>query len=409
VAGLLLKKALIGGPFMRQVFTSVFAAVVVLLASFSCSSDSPTEPTPAQCTYTLSASSLSFGASGGANSVTVTTASQCTWTAASDRAWMSVTAGASGTGNGSVSVSLTPNAGTAVRTGTLTVAGQAVSVRQDGSEPCSIDISPGSAAYNKDSATGAFTVTAPGSCAWSATSNASWLVVTSGSSGTGTGSVGYSVARNNDVAGRSGAIAVGERTFTVAQAGDLGNCEYSVTPIVFSPCMSVPYTLTATVTTQQGCTWTADPGASWITVTGGSSGSGSGTVSFRVSDNWEAPRQSVVKVRWPTPTAGQNLQVSQAGCFYAVSTSDISVAAAGGPGQFGVIQQSEPIICGGATQNACIWTAQASVGWITVTTPMPGIGDDRVSFTVAPNNTGAARIGTIVVRDKVVRITQAGN
>ena len=71
---------------MRQVFTSVFAAVVVLLASFSCSSDSPTEPTPAQCTYTLSASSLSFGASGGANSVTVTTASQCTWTAASDRA-----------------------------------------------------------------------------------------------------------------------------------------------------------------------------------------------------------------------------------------------------------------------------------------------------------------------------------
>jgi hypothetical protein len=232
--------------------------------------------------------------------------------------------------------------------------------------------------------------------------------VTSGSSGTGTGSVGYSVARNNEVAGRTAAITVGERTFTVTQAGDLGNCEYSVTPVVFSPCMSVPYTMTATVTTEQGCTWTADPGASWITVTGGSSGSGSGTVSFRVSDNWEAPRQGVVKVRWPTPTAGQNLQISQAGCFYAVTKSDISIIAAGGSDTFDVIQQSEPNTCGGATQNACMWTAQSSVGWIRVTSTMPRVGDDRVSFTVEANPGTTARTGTIVVRDKVVRITQAG-
>jgi hypothetical protein len=172
--------------------------------------------------------------------------------------------------------------------------------------------------------------------------------------------------------------------------------------------MSVSYTMTATIATQPGCTWTAEPDASWIALTTGQSGSGPGVVSFRVSDNWDAPRQSVVKVRWPTVTAGQNIRVLQAGCLYAVSTAAISVAAAGGPGRFDVIQMSQPNTCGGPTQNACLWTAQSNVPWITITTSMPQAGDNPVSFTVAANATTTARAGRITVRDKVVQITQAG-
>jgi hypothetical protein len=172
--------------------------------------------------------------------------------------------------------------------------------------------------------------------------------------------------------------------------------------------MSVPFSLTATITTQQGCTWTATAGAPWITVTGGQSGNGSGVISFTVSDNWEAPRHDVVMVRWPTVTAGQNLQVSQAGCYYAVSTSAISFTAAGGTGRFDVIQQSDPNTCGGATQNACRWTAVSDVPWIAISTTMPQAGDNPVGFTVAANPGGAARSGSITVRDKIVRITQSG-
>lgn len=385
--------------------------VVLGVALSACDKDSPTEPTPAPCTYTLSTSSLSFSASGGSNSVTVTAASRCTWSAASDRAWMSITSGASGSGAGVVNISVTPNPTGAVRTGTLTIADQSVSVREDSLEPCTVDISPGSASFNKDSAAGSFAVSAPGHCPWSAKSNAAWLGVTAGGQGTGNGSVSYAVERNREVTMRSGAIAVGERTFTVTQAGDPpapAACEYSVTPVEFSPCMSVPYNLTATITTQLGCTWTANPGVSWITMTGGQSGSGSGALTFRVSDNWDAPRQSVVMVRWPTVTAGQNLRVSQAGCRYGVSATTISIGAAGGPGRFDVLQQSDPYTCGGPTQNACLWIAQSDVPWITVTTTMPQAGDNPVSFTVAPNDSTAARSGTIAVRDKVVRITQSG-
>jgi hypothetical protein len=389
-------------------FIALFAAVG--LAGPGCESSSPTEPTPA-CSYTLSPSSLSFGATGGAASVSVATTSQCTWSAASDRAWMSVTSGASGTGPGTVNVTVSAATSSGERTGTLTVAGQTVGVRQDGVPPvtCTIQISPDSASFGKDAATGTFSVSAPEQCQWSAASSAGWLTVTSGSPGTGNGVVGYALERNRDVNERAATIAVGERTFTVRQAGDPPGelCEYSVSPVEFTPCMSVGYELTATVTARVGCTWTAEPDASWITMTGPRSGNGSGVVRFRVSDNWDLPRQSVVKVRWPTVTAGQNLQVRQAGCRYAVSTTAISVAAAGGTGRFDVIQQSEPLTCGGPLQDACLWTAVAGVPWITITTSMPQVGDDPVSFTVAPN-TGAARSGTITVRGLVVRITQAG-
>jgi hypothetical protein len=37
---------------------------------------------------------------------------------------------------------------------------------------------------------------------------------------------------------------------------------------------------------------------------------------------------------------------------------------------------------------------------------MPRSGDGRVIFTVAANGTGAARIGRITVRDKVVVVNQ---
>jgi hypothetical protein len=124
------------------------------------------------------------------------------------------------------------------------------------------------------------------------------------------------------------------------------------------------------------------------------------------SSNYDAPREGIAMVRWPTPTAGQNVRVSQAGCRYSVSKSVIAFAAAGGAGGFDVLQESEPNSCGGALQDACVWSAIADVPWITITTTMPRSGDSPVAFTVAANS-GAARSGTITIRDKTVRIDQA--
>ena len=113
-------------------------------------------------------------------------------------------------------------------------------------------------------------------------------------------------------------------------------------------------------------------------------------------------------VRWPTPTAGQNIRVTQAGCRYAVTRDAFSFVAAGGGGTFDVIQQSDPNTCGGATQDRCVWTAVSDAPWVTITSSMPRSGDNPVAFTVTLNDSAAARAGKITVRDKVVVISQAG-
>ena len=59
-------------------------------------------------------------------------------------------------------------------------------------------------------------MTAGAGCAWTASSNNPWITVTSGSSGSGAGTVGYSVASNSGSA-RTGTITIAGQTFTVSQ------------------------------------------------------------------------------------------------------------------------------------------------------------------------------------------------
>jgi hypothetical protein len=364
-------------------------------------------PSPQPCAYTVTASSTSFQATGGTGSATVSTTAACTWTARAETSWLSIASGASGTGNGVAAFTVSANGEPTARTGTLTIADHPIAIQQDAATVvCTYSISPASASMGKDGGTGTFAVTAGTTCSWTAESSAPWLTVTSGTTGVGNGTVAYSVSRNTQTTGRTATIRTGGQTFTFTQLGDVGGCQYSVSPIEFSPCMP-SVELASQIVTEAECPWTAAPGASWITLTSAQSGAGSATVRFRVSDNYDAPRSGTVMIRWPTPTEGQNLHITQAGCHYAVSVSAFAFLAAGGTGKFDVFQESEPNTCGGATQDRCVWTAQSDAAWITVTTSMPRSGDNPVSFTVAAND-GAARTGTITVRDKIVRITQAG-
>jgi Viral BACON domain/Putative binding domain, N-terminal len=394
-------------PRLRNVIVLV-AALSGGIASCGGEQESPTEPTPI-CTIAISPPSATFGSDGGSGAVTVTTSAGCAWSVTSNASWISVTAGATGNGPGTVTYTVTANSSIEPRNGSLTIGGANHAIAQQGRPltVCTYELSPGSAAFLKDAAAGSFTVAAPADCSWTASSNASWLVVTSGNQGSGNGTVSYTVARNVDVAERNAAIAVADRRFTVSQSGDGGSCQYAVAPVDVTPCMPGG-SVTATVTTQPFCPWTAASGASWLTVAAGASGSGPGAITMTFSDNYDAPRQGIIMVRWPTPTAGQNIRVAQAGCLYAVSRGAFSFTATAGSGTFDVIQQSVPNTCGSATQDRCVWTAQSTVAWITVTTGMPRSGDNPVAFAVAANDGPASRTGTIIVRDKVVVVTQAG-
>lgn len=57
-----------------------------------------------------------------------------------------------------------------------------------------LSLSPTSQSFTASGGSGSVSVTAPGSCDWTASSHADWLSITSGGSGTGSGTVNYSPA-----------------------------------------------------------------------------------------------------------------------------------------------------------------------------------------------------------------------
>jgi hypothetical protein len=268
-------------------------------------------------------------------------------------------------------------------------------------------LAPGEADFGKDGGEGVFDVTAATGCAWTVMASEPWLLIGGAPDRAGPGQVRYTVERNRNADGRIGSIAVAGRVFVVRQAGDVGTCQYEVTPVELRPCMPAS-ALAATLNAPASCPWTVRSTVPWLSVVGSAAGTGSTSLRFSVTDNYDAPREGVLEVRWPTATAGQNIHVLQAGCRYAVSVPQVAMPAAGGTGSFQVLQQSDPTSCGGATQDRCVWQATADVAWIVVARPGDRAGDDRVDFTVSPNPEPAARSGRITVRDRVVAVTQAG-
>jgi hypothetical protein len=97
--------------------------------------------------------------------------------------------------------------------------------------PCSVAISPSSQSFaaNGGSASIAVSVTS-GTCSWTATSDAAWITINS-ASGTGDGTVSYTVAPNQTTSQRSGTINVSGQIFTVTQVGVLPD----------SPTVSITY------------------------------------------------------------------------------------------------------------------------------------------------------------------------
>ncbi|MEK6371125.1 MAG: BACON domain-containing protein [Acidobacteriota bacterium] len=84
------------------------------------------------CSSTLSATALKTVAASATGTVNVLTDSACAWTATTADAWISITSGAGGTGNGNVGYRLAANPGASSRTGTITIAGQPYTVTQAG-------------------------------------------------------------------------------------------------------------------------------------------------------------------------------------------------------------------------------------------------------------------------------------
>ncbi|HEY9402457.1 MAG TPA: FG-GAP-like repeat-containing protein [Pyrinomonadaceae bacterium] len=82
------------------------------------------------CSYFINSVERVAPASGETLTINVTARAGCAWTAASQSGFISVTSGASGSGNGSVVLDVSGNGSGLSRTGTVTIAGETFTVRQ---------------------------------------------------------------------------------------------------------------------------------------------------------------------------------------------------------------------------------------------------------------------------------------
>lgn len=344
------------------------------------------------CTYTLTPTGSSVGGAAGTGSVAVNTSANCAWTASSGASWLTITSGVSGMGPGTVAYSIAANVG-AARAGTLTVAGLTYTVNQ-AATPCSYAITPASAAVGAGAGSGSVAVNTTATCPWGAASNVPWLTITSGAAGVGPGTVTYMIAANTATGSRTGTLTIGGQTFTVSQAGV--TCTYAITPTGVS--LGAHATNgTVAITTGSGCAWTASSTVPWIAITAGMNGTGDGTVRYSVTANTSGlVRHGTLSI------AGLTFVVSQAssggGCTYLLTPTSAQVPARVSTNTFRV-----------TTGGGCDWTAQSTVGWVTVLPRAGGTGSGTVRFRVSANLSSQPRNGTISVGGQTFTVYQAGS
>ena len=175
-------------------------------------------PPPPPCTYSLSGTSAAPDASAQVLAVLVTASSpSCSWTVTSDLSWIVISSGATGTGTQTVTYSVEANPSSLARTGTLTIAGLALTITQSGT-PCTYAVQTSSVLLSPEGFKGSVAVFSPQGCAWIATTDASWLQIDSGTSGSGNGAVTFSVSANAGGA-RRGTLVVAGYTVAVTQRG----------------------------------------------------------------------------------------------------------------------------------------------------------------------------------------------
>ncbi len=259
---------------------------------------------------------------------------------------------------------------------------------------CSSSILPTNASYDAGGGEGTVTVTDALDCVWTATSDASWITILSGTTGSIGGTVSYTVASNADYFARTGTMTIAGQTFTVDQAASL-DCLFHLDPASITLPAKGGSKIVKVFSLGVPCGWTAASNDPFITITGGASGTGSGKVDYTVPGNTNTTALSGTMT-----IAGQSFTVNQdaGGCKFKLSSKHRKFKAAGGSTTVKV----KPNF------SDCNWTAVSNDSFISITDGASGVGKGTVSYAVAANTNTVPVTGTMTIAGETFTVTQAG-
>src|SRR5256714_1290335 len=242
------------------------------------------------CTYTVGSDGTNFSPPGGAGRLGVSTEPGCGWGVTSNADWITITNIKGDSGGNGVTYSVAPNGGPP-RSGTISIAGQTVTVNQL-TDPCSFSVySNTSTTYDSNGGNGSANVAASNHCPWTVTTDADWITLST-TGGTGNATAFYFVNAKTTPGSRTGHVTIAGQTFMIFQTGLV--CDFSISPSSRS-FTSEGGSAYINVAAQSACGWTAKSNADWINITYGAPGSGYGAVYYSVAPySGTAPRSGTI-------------------------------------------------------------------------------------------------------------------
>lgn len=226
----------------------------------------------------LSPSNSTVAASGGTVSASLTLAQNVNWTATTTNSWLQITSADSGAGSATVDVLAESNPTVYERQGSVTIAGKTFAVTQAG---LNSTVTSPDTVFTTDGGSVWVDVSTEGNGQWQSVSQVPWLTVAIGQSGSGAGSV-FIVADpyTQTSSSRIGSVVIAGHTVYFTQRG----FDLSVSPQVAqigSNSGAGEFGVAAPI----GAIWEAIATHPWITITGGTTGQGNGTIRYSVAAN----------------------------------------------------------------------------------------------------------------------------
>jgi uncharacterized protein (TIGR03437 family) len=308
-------------------------------------------------------------------------------------------------------------------------------------------LNPTSASHGAGAETGSFAVTGAAGCTWSASSTVSWISITSGANGMGSGRVNYALQANSTQAARTGYIFVGFQAVTITQATSFVNQPPSFESVAPSSGTGLSQAFTFFVSDPNGAGNLAHIDVDFVktgficqvgyTMTNGQL--------YLLNDNLTAEIGPVI--------AGVNLALQNSEC--ALDASAVTVTSSGNsmqltfpmifmrPGLWSVqvnlynASKSHIFAFAGswttpqtscsftlapasltvgmnetagsialAADPGCPWMASGTPPWLRITSALRGSGGGAVSYDIAANPYGTPRNGTITIGGKNIFVSQ---
>jgi len=253
---------------------------------------------------------------------------------------------------------------------------------------CSYVISPFNNSHSSLASTGFANVTTSAGCGWSAVNTNPWIVIVSGATGAGNGTIAYALAENPSPFSRSGAVNIGGQNLIINQAGIPCSLTLSQNSIEYSAAAGIG---NLAVFTTAECPWTAASSSPWVTITSSTNGVGSGTVSYSVAANPNAPRSGSITI------GSQVFTINQDGLPCTFSLSPASNMHGSGV-ETGFVAMT--------TVTGCPWSVINTNPWVTILTG-GNTSSGMVAYKVSANLKEEPRTGYLNIAGQNFEIAQS--